>query len=366
MTVKNLILENYRNYEKGEFIFDDKLNIIHGNNAQGKTNILEGIYSFSLGKSNRAQKDIEIINFGKDEAKIKMEFSDEKRTNLLEMEISKSKRKKILFNEIPVKKNSEIVGKFNAVYFGPEYLDIIKGGPKKRRKNIDVLISQLRVSYFSALIDLKKILEQKNAALKKETINESIIDILNEQLLKETIIISKLRYEYIKKIEEKAKALQKEISEDMEELSIRYISSVGLIEEFNEELFKEAFEKKLKDIKKKEMAFGECLTGPQRDDIEFKINGLDVKNYASQGQQKTTVLVQKIAEVELFKEEKGEYPVLLLDDITSEFDKKRRDFIIKKINNMQIFITCTDKESLSDFGKGKFFEIEDGKIIKEG
>lgn len=366
MFVKELNLKNFRNYENQSFLFDDKVNIIYGNNAQGKTNILEGIYMFSLGKSNRAQKDTETISFGEENAQLKIIFEDSKRENSAQINISKNKRKSIFVNDIPIRKNSELVGKFNSVYFGPEYLDLIKGGPKKRRKNIDIIVSQLKISYFSALSELKNILEQKNAILKSEKKDKIILSVLNEKLLACSLAICNLRFLYLKKLEERAKIFQKEISSQKENFNIRYISPIGILEEFDEKLFLKEMEEKINASLQKEIILGECIVGPHRDDIEFKINGLDVKNYASQGQQKTAVLVQKIAEVELFKEEKGEYPVLLLDDIMSELDIKRREFVTDKIKNMQIFITCTEKEKFDMFKRGKFFEIENGKLIKEG
>lgn len=255
------------------------------------------------------------------------------------------------------------MGKFNAVYFGPEYLEIIKGSPKIRRKNIDIIISQIRVSYFSALADLKKTLEQKSSLLKSERCDRITLEILNERLVELSCYISKLRFEYIKKLEKKAAKLQKTISLEKEDLEMRYISSTGYLGDFSEENFKKNLEKKLEENKEKEIFLKECRVGPQRDEIEYKINGLDAKSFGSQGQQKTAVLVQKIAEVELFKEERGEYPVLLLDDIMSELDKTRQEFVIDKIKNMQIFITSTEKESFKDFNRGKYFEIKGGKLV---
>ena len=362
MNIKKLELEKFRNYRKQNIKFNKGINIIYGDNAQGKTNILEAIYLFSLGKSNRTVKDSELIMFDEEEARVKIEFKDERRINNEEIIISKRNRKKIFLNEIPVRKNSEIVGKFNVVYFGPEYLDLIKGGPKKRRKNIDILISQLKVSYFSAIGEYKKIIDQKNALLKKNP-DELMLLVLNEKILKNSVLICKLRYEYIKKLEEKAKILQKDISDGKEKIEIKYISPIGYIEEFDEKVFYKKLKKKLEENIEKEIYFKESQIGPHRDDIEYKINGFDVKSYGSQGQQKTCVLVQKIAEVELLKEETGEYPVLLLDDIMSELDKKRQEFIVKKIKNMQIIITCTDKESLDKYKKVKCFEIKNGKVL---
>ena len=366
MIVKNLNLKNFRNYNDESFNFDENVNIIYGNNAQGKTNVLEGIYMFALGKSNRALKDTEVIKFVNNEAQISMIFEDSKRESSSKIIISKNKKKIISVNDIPVKKNSELVGKFNAVYFGPEYLDLIKGGPKIRRRSIDILLSQIKVNYISVLSELRKTIEQKNCILKSDNVDKILLSVLNEKILKNSLSVCKYRFEYIKKTEEKANILMKEISCGKENLEIKYISPVGIIEEFNDEEFLTALKEKMEKNFEREIYLKESIIGPHRDDIEFKINGLDVKNYASQGQQKTTVLVQKIAEVEILKEEKGEYPVLLLDDIMSELDIKRREFVTERIKNMQIFITCTEKEKFENFKKGKFFEISNGKIIKEG
>lgn len=363
MIVKELKLKNFRNYENETFLFDEKVNIIHGSNAQGKTNILEAIYYFSLGKSQRAKKDAEIIKIGTEQSDITIKFCDEKRENTAEVNIYKNRKKSIKVNDIPVRKNSELVGKFNGVYFGPEYLELIKGAPKIRRKNIDIIISQIKPAYFSALSEMRKILEQKSSLLKSEREDKITLEILNERLTEAAAYVSEKRLEYLKKIEETAAALQKMISSEKERFEIKYISSVGAIEEFSERVFKEKFRKRLSENAEREKFFGECKVGPQRDEIEYRINGLEVKSYASQGQQKTAVLVQKIAEVELFKKEKGEYPVLLLDDIMSELDKTRQEFVIDKIKNMQIFITCTEKDGFEGFKRGKYFEIKGGKLL---
>ena len=222
MIVKELNLKNFRNYENENFIFDDNVNIIYGNNAQGKTNILEGIHMFSLGKSNRAQKDTEIINFDSTEAHLNIIFESKKRENTADIRISKNKKKSILINDIPVRKNSELVGKFNSVYFGPEYLDLIKGGPKIRRRNIDILLSQIKVSYIAVLSELRKAIEQKNYILKCEKCDKVLLSVINEKILQNSLRICSLRFEYLKKIEEKAKEMQKEISSQKENFEIKY------------------------------------------------------------------------------------------------------------------------------------------------
>lgn len=362
MIVKNISLKNFRNYEYEKFEFDDKLNIIYGNNAQGKTNILEGIYMFSLGKSNRASKDFEIIKFGEEYAEISMNFISKENETFGEIKLGKNKKKKIYINEIPISKNSELVGKFNVVFFGPEYLSLIREGPKKRRKNVDVMISQLKIGYVAALSDYKRLTEQKNNLLKEDKIDRIFLDVLNEKIIDLSSYIIKIRYEYLKKIEYIAQKIQLDISEGKEKLEMNYISCNLNIDEKTVNNIKPLLLEKAKDIFEKELRYKECILGPHRDDVEFKINGKDLKLFGSQGQQKTAVLVQKIAEVELFFEETGEYPVLLLDDIMSELDSIRQDYVINKLQNMQIFITCTDREKFLNMKSGKFFKIEKGSM----
>ncbi len=363
MIVKSINLKNFRNYENQFLEFDEKLNIIHGLNAQGKTNILEGIYYFSTGKSGRTKKEAEAIKFGEESASLEIVFQDKNRENKAEIEIFQNKRKNIYLNEILLKKVSELVGKLGAIYFGPEYLDLVKGGPSKRRKNIDILISQLRTSYFSALLEYKKTIEQKNASLKNNNPDRIILEILNEKIVSLSEIIAKNRFEYIKKIEKNAKLLQKQISDEKEDLEIEYISPIGVLKEFDSKIFKDELKKKLEKNFEREIILREAQTGVHRDDIEYKINSLEVKSFASQGQQKTVVLAEKIAEAQLFFEEKGEYPILLLDDIMSELDEKRQAFVMEKLCNMQIFITCTGGEILKKLGDGKKFLIEKGRLL---
>ncbi len=362
MIVKDIYFKNFRNYENEKFEFHDKLNIIYGNNAQGKTNILEGIYMFSLGKSNRASKDYEIIKFGEDFAELSMNFISKENNNLGEIKLEKSKKKKIFINEIPISKNSELVGKFNVVFFGPEYLSLIREGPKKRRKNIDVMISQLKIGYVAALSDFKRLIEQKNNILKGDYIDKVFLDVINEKIIDLSAYIIKIRYEYIKKIENIAQKIQLDISANKEKLKMNYISCNLNIDEKIINNIKNILFEKSQDIFERELKYRESILGPHRDDIEFKINEKDLKLFGSQGQQKTAVLVQKIAEVELFYEEIGEYPVLLLDDIMSELDSIRQDYVIKKLKDMQIFITCTDREKFINMESGKFFKIEKGSM----
>lgn len=364
MIVKKIKLQNFRNYKKQEIDFNENINIIFGNNAQGKTNILEGIYLFSLGKSNRAQKDEEMINFEENEASLELDFFSKERYLKGKIDLKRKKRKKIFLNEIPVKRNSDLVGSLNVVFFGPEYLSLVREGPKNRRKNLDILISQLKVQYMNSLSDYKKLIEQKSVLLKDDKKDKIFLSVLNEKIINLSVYIIKTRFLYIKKIEEISKKIQLEISEGKENLELEYISCGLCIDEKKIENIEEILKKKAEEIFPREEKYRECIFGPHRDDIDFKINGQSLKLFGSQGQQKTAVLVQKIAEVELFREEIGEYPVLLLDDIMSELDKKRQDFVLNKLQNMQIFITCTDAERFQVLRDANFIEIEKGSMKK--
>ncbi len=362
MIVKDISFENFRNYENEKIEFDERINIIHGNNAQGKTNILEGIYLFSLGKSNRASKDVEMIKFGESSAGVKMNFISHEREITGEIIIDKSKKKKISINEIPVKKNSELVGNLNVVFFGPEYLSLIREGPKKRRKNIDIMISQLKVGYLNAISEYRKLTDQKSRLLKSEKIDELLLSVLNERIIEFSTYIIKTRFEYIKKIEKISREIQLDISSGKEELSLGYISCGEKIEQSSVYNIKDILREKSRELFQREMKYRECILGPHRDDIEFCINGDDLKLFGSQGQQKTAILVQKIAEVELFREEVGEYPILLLDDIMSELDNLRQDYVLNKLGKMQIFVTCTDSERFKILESGRFIKIEKGSM----
>jgi len=364
MIVKEINLYNFRNYKNQKIKFNDKINIIYGNNAQGKTNILEGIYLFSLGKSNRAQKDVEMINFDEETAEVNINFLSKERDFSGKIKFDRKKRKKIFLNEIPIKRNSDLVGNLNVVFFGPEYLSLIREGPKNRRRNIDIMISQMKVKYMNLLSDYKKIIEQKNVILKEDFKDKILLSVLNERILELSEYIIKTRFEYIKKIEKIAQKIQLEISDGKENLKIDYISCGLNIDENKIEILKEILKKKSEEMFLKEEKYRECIFGPHRDDFEFKINGQNLKLFGSQGQQKTAVLVQKIAEVELFNEEKGEYPILLLDDIMSELDSLRQDLILNKLQNMQIFITCTDVEKFKIMETANFIKIEKGSMAE--
>ena len=350
MKASRLDLYNFRNYEKETVSFGDEVNIIYGDNGMGKTNILEAVYYFSYGRSFRASGR-EIIKEGEKESRISLDFENNERKYSGEIKFLSGKRKEIYLNEIELKKTSELLGNFICVLFTPDEMGIIKGMPEVRRKFCDSSIMPLRPNYIKELIKYRNILAQKTALLKSR--QYETLDIWNEKLAETGSRIMNLRESYIERINQKAREIQNEISGRKEELNLIYNPSVKL---------KENYLEKLTEYKEKEKENLFCMVGVHRDDIDIFINGKPAKNYASQGQIRTAVLSLKLAETEIIKEETGEYPVMLLDDILSELDKSRREFLISKIKGKQIIITCTDIENYFN-DNVNIIEIKDGKNV---
>lgn len=350
MKASNLELYNFRNYEYENISFSDGVNIIHGENGMGKTNILEAVYYFSYGRSFRSGGK-EVIKDGEKESRISLSFENSQRKLESDIKFLSGKRKEIYINEIELKKTSQLLGNFICVIFTPDEMGIIKGMPEARRKFCDSSIMPLRPGFIKELIKYRNILAQKTALLKSR--QYETLDIWNEKLAETGSRIMTLRESYIERINQKAKEIQNEISGGKEELSLVYNPSVKL---------KENYLEKLTEYKEKEKENLFCMVGVHRDDIDIFINGKLAKNYASQGQIRTAVLSLKLAETEIIKEETGEYPVMLLDDILSELDKKRREFLISRIKGKQIIITCTDIENYFN-DNVNIIKIKDGKKV---
>ena len=359
MYIEEIKLNNFRNYEKQEIKLNNGINLFYGNNAQGKTNIIESIFLCSMGKSFRARKDKELINFNKENqnnTRIEINYSKKDRNGKIKYIIGENKN--IFINNVQIKKMSEILGNINIVLFSPEDINIIKDGPSNRRKFLNMMISQLRPNYIYTYNLYLKILEQKNNYLKNITIenkNDDLLDIYDEKLSEYGIIINKYRDEFINKIKEKIKEIHKKVTKEKEEIKIKYISDC-----FN----KEEFFKKLKENRNQDIIKGHTSVGIQRDDIYFFINGKKIDVYGSQGQQRTSILSLKLAELEIIKEEIGENPILLLDDFMSELDSERRLTFLKNIENTQIIITCTDDINIENVDINKF-KVEEGKVIQK-
>ncbi len=358
MNASHLELYNFRNYEKEKISFGDEVNIIYGENGMGKTNILEAVYYFSYGRSFRASGR-EIIKEGEKESKITLDFENNERNYKGEIKFLSGKRKEIYLNEIELKKTSELLGNFICVLFTPDELSIIKGLPDERRRFCDSSIIPLRPQFIKELIRYRNLINQKNALLKSK--NYVTLDVWNEKIAESGSKIMLMRSSYLERIEKKAKEMQNEISGGKETLEMRYSPSVKMGADINE--IKENFIRKLSEYEEKEKENCFSMAGVHRDEIEFFINGKNAKNYASQGQIRTAVLSLKSAQMEIIKEENGVYPVMLLDDILSELDKKRRDFLISQIRGKQIMISCTDIENSFMDKNANIINIKDGKVV---
>lgn len=359
MYIKEIELKNFRNYEDICLKFNEKINFIIGNNAQGKTNLIEGIFMSSIGKSFRTSKDSDMIGFDKDFFKIKTvahkEFSDVE----VEIILKKDSGKFIKVDGLNISKTSELLENIYIVIFSPEDLRIVKDEPEKRRKFIDRELSILKPSYYDALTNYKKILLQRNTYLKQNNIESSILDIWNMQLSEYGAKIINLRENFIKKIDKISGEIHSNITNGKEKLHIEYdpnIKNTGSLEEY---IYSE-----LKDSEQNDLRLRTTTKGPHRDDIQFFIDGINVRNFGSQGQQRTAALSLKLAELSLIKEETGENAILLLDDVMSELDSIRQEFLIKSLSDIQLFITTTDiTDNLkSTLEKGKIFKVSGGKI----
>lgn len=358
MKTSQIELYNFRNYEKETVSFSDEVNIIYGDNGMGKTNIIEALYYFSYGRSFRSSGR-EIIKEGEKESKITLDFENNERNYKGEIRFLSGKRKEIYLNEIELKKTSELLGNFICVLFTPDELGIIKGLPDERRRFCDSSIIPLRPQFIKELIKYRNLINHKNALLKSR--NYQTLEIWNEKIAECGSKIMLMRGSYIERIEKMAKEVQCDISGGCENFEMKYNPSVKMGADINE--IKENFIKKLSEYEEREKENCFSMAGVHRDEIEFFINGKNAKNYASQGQIRTAILSLKTAQMEIIKEENGNYPVMLLDDILSELDKKRRDFLISQIKGKQIIITCTDIENSFKNDSSNIINISNGKVM---
>ena len=354
MRIKSLKIENFRNIKDIQIFPSDEMNVIYGENAQGKTNIIEGIWLFTGAKSFRGAKDEELKRFSCEKARLKIEFEAEKIEKSAQIEIN-DKRIACL-NEKPLKSVSHLAGKFNAIIFSPTDLKLLSDGPKVRRKFLDMAICQLYPTYIEILRGYTKAVTQRNKILKDFKNNSSVLPLLdvfeNEIALSGEKII-KYRLRYIEILKEFIPEIYKGISNGRENLEIEYISSNK-----SENLLTE-----LKNSRKEDIFTYKTSVGPHRDDLEFKINGISAKNFGSQGQKRSVALSLKLAEAEILKKTTGEYPICLLDDIMSELDPKRQNFILNHIKEMQTFLSCCDPETLKNLKEGKRFKVKNGEIL---
>lgn len=362
MYIKSLVLNNFRNYEKLNIDLIKGINIFNGDNAQGKTNVIESIYYCSIGKSHRTNKDKELVKWNNEEAYIRLYVCRDRIDKKIEIKIFKEGKKGINVNSIKLKKLSELFGIFNAVIFSPEDLKIVKDSPGYRRKFLDIELSKLKGKYYYELSQYHKVLEERNALLRSRNKKAlDMLDIYDMQLSKYGNYIIEQRINYLEKLNVIGNSIHGDITSKKENIEFKYITSITDNENIEAALLENFTKNRKKDIEK-------CMTsiGPHRDDFYIAINGIDTRSYGSQGQQRTAVLTIKFASLSILKEYTGETPVLLLDDVLSELDISRQKYILNSINDIQTIITCTGMSEIRNnlVDDYKIFNVKDGKVTE--
>ena len=357
MILKSLELANFRNYEELNISFDKGTNILYGDNAQGKTNILEAIYVSATTKSHKGSKDKEIINFNKEEAHIRTYLEKENVETRVDMHLRKNKSKGIAIDGQKIKKAADLMGLLNVVFFSPEDLSIIKDGPAERRRFADMELCQLDSFYLYNLNHYNKIIGQRNKLLKDMYIQPELKETLNiwdSQLVSFGSKIIERREQFVKQLGDIIFDIHKKLSGGKEELVIAYEPDVSI----------EDFEKQMKYNQDKDIRLKQTTTGPHRDDFSFVVNGVDIRKYGSQGQQRTAALSLKLSEIELVKKISKDTPVLLLDDVLSELDSNRQNYLLNSIGNIQTIISCTGLDEFINnrFEINKIFKVTNGTV----
>lgn len=340
--------------------FDKSTNIFYGDNAQGKTNILEAVYLSGTTKSHRGTKDKDMIQFGANESHIETIVEKNGIKYQIDMHLKKNSPKGIAINKIPIRKASELFGIINIVFFSPEDLNIIKNGPGERRRFIDLELSQLDKVYLNNLSNYNRIVNQRNHLLKEIDYNKGALetlDIWDMQLLQYGNKIIERRQKFIEEINKIISNIHKKLTGNREDIKIVYEPSNGAL----------SFEQALLKNKEKDLRIKSTSVGPHRDDIAFLVSDIDIRKYGSQGQQRTAALSLKLSEIELVKQSIHDTPVLLLDDVLSELDKHRQNYLLDSIHDIQTLITCTGVDEFVNhrFSINKVFHVQSGQVTKE-
>ena len=359
MNIRSIELKNFRNYENLEISFDEGTNILFGDNAQGKTNILEAAYMSGTTKSHKGSRDREMIRFGEEEAHLKTVVVRGGREYQIDMHLKKNRAKGIAIDKIPIKKASELFGILNIVFFSPEDLNIIKNGPAERRRFLDSELCQLDRIYLADLTNYNKILAQRNKLLKDMIYRPSLSDTLpvwDMQLIETGKKIIRRRKQFVDELREIVSDIHYRISGGKEELFLKYEPNI-------DDIF---FEDELSRAKEKDKKLCQTSVGPHRDDLLFSIGDVDIRKYGSQGQQRTSALSLKLSEIELVRKSISDTPVLLLDDVLSELDSSRQNYLLNNISDTQTIITCT---GLDEFVRNRFtvkrvFEVIAGHVYE--
>ena len=357
MVIESIKLENFRNYETLELQLDPGTNIFYGENAQGKTNILESVYLCGTTKSHKGSRDREMIRFDQEEAHIRMKLDRAGSSYSIDMHLKKNRPKGIAINGVPIRKAGELLGLGNFVFFSPEDLNIIKSGPGERRRFVDLELCQLSKVYLFQLSNYNKILNQRNKLLKEISFRPEYLDTLDvwdSQLVQYGQRVIQERELFVSRLNEIIGGIHQRLSGGRETLVIHYEKNVEIGD----------FEQKLKNSRERDLKLRTTQTGPHRDDLCFDIGGMDIRKFGSQGQQRTAALSLKLSEIELVKQEIKDTPVLLLDDVLSELDSNRQKYLLDGIHDIQTLITCTGLDEFVEnrFEINKVFQVSDGVV----
>lgn len=363
MYIKKLNVTNFRNYEEQKIVFSRETNIFYGDNAQGKTNLLEAVSLFSSGKSHRRAYERDLIKTGKDYAKVSILFNSSGVDRAAEIVLFKGKAKFIKVNGVSLRKTSELLGFFKCVVFSPEEMFLVSGSPEGRRNFLDLFLSSEKPVYYDLLKKYMRTLKQKNNLLKKEK-NPDSLTVWNEALAAAGAKIMLYRKEMLSLIDKKAGEIYEKIADGKETFSVKYAPSVSFEENDDAKTLEARLFEAMERKKHSELLMGASVVGTHRDDLEFYISDKNAKSFSSQGQQRTAVIALKIAQSEIIKEHTNEYPVFLFDDVMSELDEGRRNFLSNEIKEKQVIITCTDRPQKT--GGATLFYVENGRAREEG
>lgn len=360
MIIQSLKLKNFRNYDLLNIEFDKETNIFYGDNAQGKTNILESVYLSGTTKSHRNTKDRDLIKFGEEEAHIELIVEKKEIPFQIDIHLKKTSPKGIAINKIPIKRASELFGIINIVFFSPEDLNIIKEGPSERRRFMDLELAQLDKIYLDNLSNYNRIVNQRNHLLKEISYKENLketLDIWDDQLIFYGEKIIERRKKFIVQINELISIIHRKLTGNRENLLLTYESGIKHL----------TLAQALKKNRERDLRLKSTSCGPHRDDICFLSDGLDIRKFGSQGQQRTAALSLKLSEIDLVKKIIKDTPILLLDDVLSELDKHRQNYLLDSINEIQTLITCTGLDEFVNhrFSINKVFYVKQGKAAKE-
>lgn len=359
MIINSLELMNFRNYEREKFVFDPETNVLYGDNAQGKTNVLEAICLCATTRSHRGSRDKEMIRLGEKEAHLKMMVEKNEIHQKIDVHLKKNKAKGIAVDGVPAKRSGELLGITNIVFFSPEDLGIIQNGPDARRRFIDMELCQLDKMYLYSLTKYKQVLKQRNELLKQISMNPDLLDTLdiwNQKLVEYGTYMICARKEFVEKLNGYIEDIHKSLTGNVENLHLFYEANVT----------EDLFERELILAEQKDLYTKTTNVGPHRDDLSFISDEKDLRKFGSRGQQRTGALSLKLTEIKIVEEKAGEKPVLLLDDVLSELDRKRQNYLLEHIKGIQTVITCTGLEEFVKSGLNiqKVFKIESGRVIK--